>query len=67
MINITMILFTLSLSPYDFAFGHFPEKASYQLNVINSYIFISLFIPDRCGILWDWAHTQQFSIRTKFY
>ena len=55
-IHIDMILFILDLSPHGFVFELFSIKISYQLDVIHAYILITLFIPNRCGILWDFRH-----------
>ena len=38
-------------------FSGFPQKASYQLDVIHTYILINLFIPNRCETLWDFGCT----------
>ena len=40
-IHIGMILSTLGLNPHGFVFGLFPQKASYQLDVIHVYIRIN--------------------------
>ena len=48
-IHIGMILSTLNLNPHGFVFGLFPQKASYQLDVIHGYILISLLIPKPMG------------------
>ena len=55
LIHIGMILFTLGLSPHGFVFEVFPQKASYQLDVLHAYELISLPITNRCGTLWDFG------------
>ena len=52
-----MILSTLGLNSHGFIFGFLPKKASHNLNVIYTHIFISFPIPNRCRILqYFWVH-----------
>ena len=65
LLSMLMILFTLSQYLHGFVFGLFPLNVSYQLDVvIHAYIFISLPIPNRCGILWDFGHIPNSLERT---
>ena len=50
-IHICMISSTLGLSPHGFVFRLFPKNTSYQLDIVQTYILISLPIHNRCRTL----------------
>ena len=50
-IHIGMMLSMFNLSSHGFALGLFPQNVSYQLDVVHTYILISLSICNQCGTL----------------